>query len=72
MLHRMYSWRDKVAETSNPIFFQKNDGLAVRAVQKHLKDADLEPNEYSLLYLGTFEDEHTVFDLCIPPKEVMY
>lgn len=72
MTHRMYSWRDKVAEQSNPIFFQKNDGLAVRAVQKHLKDADLDPAEYSLLFLGTFEDETNEFNLSLPPSEVLF
>lgn len=72
MKHRMYSWRDKLAEMSNPIFFQKNDALAVRAVNKHIKDADLDPAEYALLYLGTFDEETNEFDLCIPVKEVMY
>lgn len=72
MIHRMYSWRDKVAEQSNPIFFQKNDGMAVRAVKKHVEDAGLEPSEYALLYLGTFDDETTVFDIAKPYVEVLY
>lgn len=72
MIHRMYSWRDKVAEQSNPIFFQKNDGMAVRAVQKHLKECDLDPADYALLYLGTFNDENSEFDISLPPKEVLF
>lgn len=67
MIVKMYSIRDAKAEVYLQPFFAPNNAVALRMVSQLLKDRNTlfatNPEDYSLFYLGDFEDSNCKFDL---------
>lgn len=70
-VHRMYAWRDKLAQETGPIWFAPNDAVALRHVRKHIADSELDEKEYALYYLGVYNPGSMKFDLAESPVEVI-
>jgi hypothetical protein len=62
MYVRLYTVYDKVAEEAGPIFQAKTDGVAMRNYQGLVQSQNLNPDDYLLYYLGTFNTEDMIID----------
>ena len=63
----LYTIRDKVAEESGPIFEAKNRRVAKRSFQELIAKT-LEPSDYELLELGSFDHENNLLNTCVVEK----
>lgn len=54
---KLYVIYDVVAEESGPIFQAKNDGIALRNYQTMLIQQKVNPQDYSLWYIGDYNSE---------------
>jgi len=61
MVTRLYALHDSKAKAYQQPFYQMNDGLALRMVQDAMTDGKQmfcrHPEDYSLWFLGEFDDE---------------
>lgn len=66
MLHRIFSVFDEKAACFGQAFFAKTVGLAERqfmdAVNDDATEISRHPEDYTLWYLGTYNDEEGTFD----------
>lgn len=69
----IFTVRDSKAEAYLPPFYAAKQGLAVRMVANAVNDPDhtffRNPEDYTLFYLGTF-DEETGYIKSIPPEAI--
>lgn len=65
MVFKLYSIYDKLAEEYGPIFQAKNKAIADRNYNNMLIEQSLNPEEYSLDQMGTFDNEKGQIDLDI-------
>lgn len=56
----LYCVRDRVAEESGPIFAAKNHAVAKRQYDAMLGKEGVQPLDYSLLFLGSYDPEKTI------------
>lgn len=69
---RLYCLYDRVAEECGNVFEQKNNALALRLFDRYLKDHPaINPDDYQLLFLGTFDRELGVIE-AVPDSEEVF
>ncbi len=66
MTSEIFTIYDKVAQEAGPLFQAKNLYVAMRCVKEMLKDSIVNPSEYDLVRIGTFDSESMT--LCALPK----
>lgn len=62
MKQRYYSIRDNVAEEHGPLFTGKNDAVAQRSFDQMITSKKLAREDFSLVYVGTFNSESGMWD----------
>lgn len=73
MKMKIYVIYDAAAKIYNKPFFQINDEVCLRAVRQMRNgdnDLALNPQDFSVWYLGTYEDDTAQIDLCGVPKVI--
>lgn len=72
MKHGIYSIRDNCAAAFIPPFFLPNDDMAIRAFSNSCNDQEhmfcRNSEDYSLYYLGDFDDETGVITVPVEPR----
>lgn len=69
---RLYCLYDRVAEEAGNVFEQKNDALALRMFRRYLQEHPaIDPTDYQILFLGTFDRETAVID-AVPDSEEVF
>lgn len=63
MTSEIFTIYDKVAQEAGPLFQAKNLYVAMRCVKEMLKDSVINPTEYDLVRLGTFDSESMTFSI---------
>lgn len=66
---KLYSVYDELAEEFGPLFEQKNDATAKRAVETMLKDKPY-PGDYSLYCVGEFDHDDYRFLAYAEPDKI--
>lgn len=57
MVFELYTVRDLLAEESGPVFQAKNEAIAQRNYHRMMEEQKLNPEEYELTKVGTFDSE---------------
>lgn len=73
MKTEMYTIYDSKAQVYNKPFHCVNEQVAKRTVQNmRLEDNQMtrNPEDFSLWHLGSYDDEHAIFELLSTPKVV--
>ena len=72
MIIKVYSVYDNAAGAYLPPFTQQNDAMAIRIVQGMVNDGrsifSQSPADFSVFYLGEYDDENGMFTQDAPPK----
>lgn len=77
MIHRIYAVYDNAVKAYLPPFFVPSEGAAVRAFVHACMDPEHQFNkslhDYTLFYLGTFDDTEAAFHTAdsLPPRTVI-
>jgi len=66
MIYELYSIYDKLAEEYGPVFQAKNKAIADRNYNQMLTKQNLNPEEYQLYKLSTFDNETGEIDVSTP------
>lgn len=66
MIYKIYSVRDNLSEEYAPPFVSKNDAVAVRQYRDLIRSQKLNPDEFGLYFLGTYETEFGVIESLLP------
>lgn len=73
MITQIYTIYDSKAEIYNKPFYVINEAIALRTV-KDMQFQDNEftrnPQDFSLWHLGSYDDNHAIFELLSTPKVV--
>lgn len=72
MIMKLYTIYDVIAEECAPIFQAKTHGVARRKIVDLAKKEAINPKEYQLLYLGTFDSEKTELKPVEVPELIDY
>jgi len=71
---KMYSVRDQKAEMYHMPFFALTNGVAIRIFADLANDPNTfvgkHPNDYSLFYLGEFDDQRAHFEIAQAPVHI--
>ncbi len=74
MLHSMFTIYDSKTAAYLPPFFQQTKAAAIRALTDTMADPNhtfaKHPEDYTLFYLGTYEDEKSTFDIEETPQSL--
>lgn len=74
MISKVFCIYDSKAEAYMNPFFQKNDAMALRSVRQAVADPNTTfhqfPMDFTLFYLGTYDDASAEFDLLTVPSIV--
>lgn len=74
MIHLIYTVYDQKAEAYLQPFFVQTEGLAIRSfsdcVNSDSHQFGKHPEDYTLIELGTFDDNGPTFDTLVIPKTV--
>lgn len=74
MLHSMFSIYDSKTAAYLPPFFMQTKAAAIRAVSDTVADPEHQfakhPEDYTLFFLGTYEDENSTFHIEETPQSL--
>lgn len=75
MITRVYAVYDNVGLVFTQPMFLTNDDVAMRIMKNCVNSPEhqyhLNPDSYSLYYIGTYDDERAYFDLLSTPKKIL-
>jgi len=74
MLHSIFSIYDSKIEAYLPPFFMQTKAASIRAITDTMQDQQhpfsKHPEDYTLFFLGTYDDNNSKFDIEITPQSL--
>lgn len=67
---KCYAIKDVVANEFGPIFYAKNDDVALRQYQHLQQKNEFAIDEYKLFFLGSIHDDRGLIDIPSSPVEI--